>query len=201
MAHTTTWQIDPAHSAVEFAVKHMMFTTVRGRFKNLSGTIEVDEQYPDASRVRVEIEAASIDTGVEPRDNHLRSADFLDVETHPTLRFESEHIRGAAFEEGQRFEVIGHLTLRGKPMEVVLQVTFEGTGRDPWGSLRSGFSVQAEIDRRDWGLQWNQALETGGVLVGNKVTIEIEVQAVKQELPQAAERGTRGRTEEERPSP
>ncbi|MBV8517504.1 MAG: YceI family protein [Acidobacteria bacterium] len=180
MADTTTWQIDPAHSSVEFAVKHMMFTTVRGRFKDVKGTIEVDESNPDNSRVNVELTANSIDTGSPDRDAHLRSADFLDVEKHPTLTFVSKRVEGAAKQEGDRFRVIGDLTIRGTTMEVTLDCVYEGTGKDPWGGTRAGSRASARIDRREWGLKWNQALETGGVLVANEVRIEVEVQAVKQ---------------------
>ena len=180
MAEKTTWQIDAAHSSVEFAVKHMMFTTVRGRFKDVKGTIEADEQNPDASTVTVEIAAASIDTGSPDRDAHLRSADFLDVENHPTLTFRSKRVEGAMKKEGDKFRVIGDLTVRGTTMEVTLESQYEGTGKDPWGGTRAGARAETRIDRRDWGLKWNQALETGGILVANEVRIEVEVQAVKQ---------------------
>lgn len=183
---TSTWEIDPAHSTIEFAVKHMMFTTVRGRFKNLKGTITADESHPNQSRVEVEIDAASIDTGVGDRDQHLRSADFLDVETHPTLTFRSKRVEGAMAKEGDRFRVIGDLTIRDVTMEVTLDATYEGRGQDPWGKERAGVRATTEIDRRDWGLQWNQALETGGVLVGNSVRIELEVQAVRASAAKAA---------------
>lgn len=175
----TTWQIDPNHSAIEFAVKHMMFTTVRGRFKDVKGTIEVDEQNPDRSVVNVEIAAASIDTGSADRDTHLRSADFLDVENHPTLTFRSKRVEGAMQKEGDSFRVIGELTIRGTTMEVTLDAVYEGTGKDPWGGTRAGSRATTKLDRRDWGLKWNQALETGGILVANEVRIEVEVQAVK----------------------
>lgn len=179
MADTTTWQIDPAHSSIEFAVKHMMFTTVRGRFKDVKGTIEVDEKTPDHSVVNVEIAAASLDTGTADRDTHLRSADFLDVENHPTLTFRSKRVEGAAPKEGDQFRLVGDLTIHGTTKEVTLDAQFEGTGKDPWGGLRAGYRATGRIDRRDWGLQWNQALETGGILVANEVRIEIEVQAMK----------------------
>lgn len=179
MAETTTWQLDPAHTSVEFAVKHMMFTTVRGRFKDVEGTIEVDETNPDASVVQVTIGAASIDTASPDRDAHLRSADFLDVETHPAITFRSKRVEGAMKKEGDRFTVIGDLTIRGTTMEVTLQCVYEGTGKDPWGGTRAGVRVSGRIDRRDWGLRWNQALETGGVLVANEVGIEIEAQVVQ----------------------
>lgn len=177
----TTWKLDPAHTSAEFSVKHMMFTTVRGRFRELSGTIRVDDANPESSSVEVEIDAASIDTGAEDRDEHLRSADFLDAEAHPKLYFRSTRVEGAHAEVGDRFKVIGDLTIRDTTMEVTLDVTFQGVGQDPWGGQRAGFSATTEIDRRDWGLRWNQALETGGVLVGNNVRIDIEAQAVKVE--------------------
>ena len=179
-ATKTTWQIDATHTAVEFAVKHMMFTTVRGRFKDVKGTIEVDAQNPDNSTVNVEIAAASLDTGVADRDAHLRSADFLDVENHPTITFRSKRVEGAMKQEGDKFRVVGDLTIRGTTMEVVLEAQYEGTGKDPWGGTRAGSRATAKIDRREWGLKWNQALETGGILVANEVRIEVEVQAVKQ---------------------
>jgi polyisoprenoid-binding protein YceI len=176
---TTTWQIDPAHTSVEFAVKHMMFTTVRGRFKDVKGTIEADEQNPDRSSVNVEIRTASIDTGSADRDTHLRSADFLDVENYPTITFRSKRVEGAAKQEGDRFRVTGDLTIRGTTLEVTLDCVYEGTGKDPWGGTRAGSRATGKIDRREWGLKWNQALETGGILVANEVRIEVEVQAVK----------------------
>ncbi len=181
MAEKRTWQIDAAHSSVEFAVKHMMFTTVRGRFKDVKGTIEADEQNPDASIVNVELGAASIDTGSPDRDTHLRSADFLDVEGHPAISFRSKRVEGAMKKEGDKFRVVGDLTIRGTTMEITLECQYEGTGKDPWGGTRAGARATATIDRRDWGLRWNQALETGGVLVANEVRIEIEVQAVLQQ--------------------
>ena len=181
MENTTIWQLDPAHSTVEFAVKHMMFTTVRGRFKSFTGTVSINERNPDQSRVEVTIDTASIDTGVSDRDVHLRSADFLDVENHPKIIFRSTRVDGAHNKEGDRFKVAGELEIRGKRMPVSLDATFEGLGKDPWGKQRAGFGARTEIDRREWGLRWNQALETGGVLVANSVRIEIEAQAVKEE--------------------
>jgi len=177
----TTWQIDPAHSTIEFAVKHMMFTTVRGRFTRFRGTVEVDEQNPNTSRVEVTIDAASIDTGVADRDAHLRTADFLSVEEYPEIVFRTTRVDGAHKKEGDRFRVIGDLEIRGKAIPVTLDATFEGLGKDPWGKQRAGFAARTEIDRRDWGLLWNQALETGGILVGNSIKIEVEAQAVAQD--------------------
>jgi polyisoprenoid-binding protein YceI len=183
MKNATTWQLDPAHTTIEFAVKHMMFTTVRGRFKSFTGAVTVDEQDPSRSAVNVEIDASSLDTGVGDRDTHLRSADFLDVETHPTITFRSKKVTGAqgpSAKPGHTFKVSGDLAIRGTSMPVELDVTFEGLGTDPWGKQRAGFAARTEIDRREWGLKWNQALETGGILVGNSVKIEIEAQAVNE---------------------
>jgi polyisoprenoid-binding protein YceI len=179
MAEATVWNIDPAHSSVEFAVKHMMFTTVRGRFKDVRGAIHVDEQNPDRSSVEVEINAVSIDTGVADRDTHLRSADFLDVENNQKITFRSKRIQGAMKKPGEHFTIVGDLMIRGKTMEVTLECEYEGTGTDPWGGTRAGARANARIDRREWGLKWNQTLETGGILVANEVRIEVEVQAVK----------------------
>ncbi len=177
---TTTWEIDPAHSQVEFTVKHMMITKVRGQFPDVTGAVELDVDDPGASRVEVEIGAASIDTGTEDRDAHLRSADFLDAEEYPEIRFVSTRVKGAALEPGSRFEVVGELTIRGVTKEVTLDAVFGGTNQDPWGGERAAFSAQTTVDRRDFGLKWNQALETGGLLVGNEVRIEIEAQTVRQ---------------------
>ena len=175
----SVWEIDPAHSTIEFAVKHMMFTTVRGRFKDFKGTVRADESNPDRSSVEVEIQATSIDSGSPDRDGHLRSADFLDVENHPTITFRSKRVEGAMAKEGDAFKLIGDLSIRGTSIEVTLNCVYGGQGIDPWGGRRAGASASGEIDRREWGLQWNQALEAGGVLVANKVKIEVDVQAVK----------------------
>lgn len=176
---TTTWQLDPAHSSVEFSVKHMMMTTVRGRFKDVTGTLTADEEHPEGCCVEVEIAVASIDTGSAERDAHLRGPDFFDVERYPTITYRSKRISGDFAKEGDRFRVVGDLTMRDTSMEVELDCTFEGRGQDPWGKERAGFRAVTEIDRRDWGLKWNQAIETGGVLVANRVRIEAEVQFVK----------------------
>ena len=175
---TTFWKIDPAHTLVEFTAKHMMIANVRGRFVNVEGKIDVDEAQPGRSSVVVEIDAASIDTRTEQRDQHLRSADFLDVENNPKVTFRSTKVEGASLEAGKSFRVTGDLTIRGTTREVVLDATFEGRGRDPWGGERVGFSADTKIDRRDFGLTWNAALEAGGVLVGNEIRIHIEAEAV-----------------------
>lgn len=176
-----TWTLDPAHTQVEFSAKHMMFTTVRGVMTVESGTLVIDEENPDNSRVDVEIDARSIDTASGDRDTHLRSEEFLDVENHPKVTFRSKRVEGAHAEAGDEFRVIGDLTIRGTTKEVTLKARFEGTGADPWGGTRAGFSAETKIDRREWGLKWNQALEAGGVLVGNEVKVSIQAQAVAAE--------------------
>ncbi len=181
VATTTTWKLDPDHTLVELSAKHMMITTVKGRFTGVQGTIVVDEENPDGSSVEAEIEAATIDTGSEQRDTHLRSGDFLDVENYPTITFRSTRVEGAMEEDGDDFKVIGDLTIRGTTREVVLDVVYEGRGKDPWGGERASFSARTTIDRREFGLTWNVALEAGGVLVSNKIQIAIQAQAVKVE--------------------
>ena len=180
-AKTRTWQLDPTHSSVEFAVKHMMMTTVRGRFKDVGATLTGDRDHPEEAGVEAIIDVASIDTGVADRDAHLRSADFFDAERFPQLTFRSTRVENAPKNEGDRFRVVGDLVIRDSSMEVVLDCEYQGRGTDPWGKTRAGFSFKTEIDRREWGLKWNQAIETGGVLVANKVRIEGEVQFVRQD--------------------
>lgn len=184
---TRRWKIDPAHTAVELSVKHMMFTRVHGRFTDVEGMLDIDDDAPERASVSVRIPAASIDTGVEDRDNHLRSGDFLDVDAYPDIRFESKSVEGAIAREGDSFQVSGDLTIRGVTREVTIDVTYQGRGKDPWGNQRAGFEGSTEIDRRDWGLEWNQALETGGILVGNIVKIQLGVQAVREEAGTEAE--------------
>jgi len=157
----------------------MMMTTVRGRFKQVQGTLTADEEHPEGCCADVDIDVASLDTGSPDRDAHLRGTDFFDAERFPKITFHSTAIEGNVREEGDRFRVVGDLTIRDSTMEVALDCVFEGRGQDPWGNDRAGFSGSAEIDRREWGLRWNQTIETGGVLVANKVRIEIEVQFVR----------------------
>jgi polyisoprenoid-binding protein YceI len=178
---TTVWKLDPAHSSLEFSVKHMMMTTVHGRFGEFQGTLTADEEHPEGCCVDVEINAASIDTGVPERDAHLRSPEFLDADHYPKITFHSRQAEGKFTKPGDRFRVTGDLTIRDTTMPIVLDCEYEGRGRDPWGKERAGFSCDTEIDRRDWGLKWNQTLETGGVLVGQTVKIHAEAQFVKQE--------------------
>jgi polyisoprenoid-binding protein YceI len=177
-----TWQLDPAHSSVEFSVKHMMMTTVRGRFKELQATLTGDRDHPEAAGVEATIDVNSIDTGVGDRDTHLRSADFFEIERFPHITFRSKRLEGSPpKQEGDRFRLVGDLTMRDSTMEVVLDCEYEGRGTDPWGKTRAGFTFRTELDRQEWGLRWNQALETGGVLVANKVRVEGELQFVKQD--------------------
>ena len=176
---TSTWNIDATHSAIEFAAKHMMITTVKGRLGDARGTLTIDEANPARSVAQVEFDTKSIDTRSEQRDQHLRSGDFLDVEQFPTIRFVSRRIEGAGAAPGAEFRVVGDLTIRGVTKEVVLDATYEGRGRDPWGGERVSFSADTKIDRREFGLVWNAALETGGVLVSNDIKIHIEVQAIR----------------------
>jgi len=179
---SAAWQLDPAHTHVEFSVKHLMLARVKGRFAGVTGTVEMGAD-PSASTVDVVIGAASIDTREAKRDAHLRSADFFDVERFPTIAFRSRDVRPTGAGD---FSVVGDLTIRDVTREVTLEVTDEGRGTDPWGGERAGFSATAEIDRRDFGLTWNQALEAGGVLVGNEIRISLEVELVKQAAAEAA---------------
>ena len=178
---TTTWQLDATHSSVEFSVKHMMMTTVRGRFKNVQATLTGDRDHPAQAGIEATIDVTSIDTGVADRDGHLKSADFFDAEHFPQITFRGTRIEGNPPKtEGDRFRVHGDLKIRDSSIEVVLDCEYEGRGQDPWGKTRAGFSFKTEIDRREWGLKWNQAIETGGVLVANKVRVEGELQFVRQ---------------------
>jgi polyisoprenoid-binding protein YceI len=170
------WEFDLVHSSIGFWVRHLMVSKVRGRFARWSGKLELDEQAPAASRVELQIEAASIDTQEPQRDAHLRSADFLDVERFPSLTFKSTSVERVG--EGD-FRVRGDLTIRGTTLPVVLEVEDGGRVQDPWGGQRVGFSARTTLNRKDFGLGWNQMLETGGVVVGDKVEIALEVEAVR----------------------
>jgi polyisoprenoid-binding protein YceI len=171
-----TYALDASHSHVGFSVRHVMVSKTKGRFAEVEGTIVIADD-PLQSSVDVTIQAASIDTRDHGRDEHLRAADFLDVEAHPTLTYRSRSVSPAG--KG-RWTVDGDLTVKGVTRSVPLEVTFEGGARDPWGGERIGFTASTEIDREAFGLTWNQALETGGVLVGKAVKIEIEAEAVRQ---------------------
>ncbi|GEL68439.1 YceI family protein [Myxococcus virescens] len=180
---TTTWNIDTTHSGIHFSVRHMVIAKVRGSFRKYSGAISLDEQDITKSSVAVTIETASIDSGVEQRDNHLRSPDFFDVEKFPSITFKSTKVEKAS---GNGLKVTGNLTIRDITREVVLDAEQLGAGKDPWGNVKAAFEAKTSVDRRDFGLTWNQALEAGGVLVGEKIEIAIEVQAVKAQAEQAA---------------
>ena len=172
----TTWKLDPSHSQIEFGVRHLMITTVRGRFGVVEGTVRLDRSRPSYADVDVRIDAASVDTREAQRDAHLRSADFFDVAKYPYITFTSTR---PIERKGRALKLAGDLTLHGVTTEVVLDVTDEGSGKDPWGGERLGFSATTRLKRSDFGLTWNQALETGGVLVSDDVTISLELQLTK----------------------
>ena len=171
------WQIDPAHSHIHFSARHMMISTVRGRFENFSGTVDFDEDNPENSTIHVEIDAASINTREEQRDNHLRSADFLHADRYPLLTFAGKRIE---LIDEDTARVTGDLTIRDVTREITLRVDYQGQARSPWGTTSAGFSASTKINRKDFNLTWNQALETGGVLVGEEIKIDIELEIVKQ---------------------
>ncbi len=171
-----TWTIDTSHSSIEFTVRHLMVGKTKGRFATWSGALEIGAE-PSSSSVRVQIDPASIDTKDESRDTHLRSADFFDVDAYPEITFTSTGLSGA----GRNWVVTGDLAIRGVTRPVELDVELEGVVQeDPWGFSRVGFSGSTEVNRDDFGLTWNQALEAGGVLVGKSVKINLEIEAVKQ---------------------
>lgn len=173
----TAYAIDAKHSGVEFVVRHLMITKVRGRFGAVTGTIELDGAGDVPTAVEATIDAASVDTREDQRDAHLRSADFFETDKFPTLTFKSSRIEGDAGD----FKIYGDLTIHGVTRAVVLDAEFEGRGPDPWGGQRVSYSAQGKINRKDFGLVWNQALETGGIAVSDEVKIEINVQAVLQQ--------------------
>lgn len=173
----SVWSIDPAHTTVEFSVRHMMVSTVKGRFTGVSGTIVDVAEEPALSSVDVQIDAASISTNDAQRDGHLRSPDFFDVENYPTLTFKSTRIEG----NRDSFKVIGDLTLHGVTREIELDAEFNGAGTSPYGKRVAGFSAQAKLNRKDFGLNWNVALEAGGMLVSDTIKVQIEVEAVQQD--------------------
>lgn len=180
---TAIWNFDPSHSRVGFAVRHMLISKVRGAFNQWSGSVSLDESDVERSSVQVSIDAASIDTGEPKRDQHLRSADFLDAQEHPEITFTSTGVSDLG--DGS-LKVMGDLTIRGVTREVELTVSETGRGTDPWGGERIAFEARVAINRGDFGLRWNQVLEAGGVLVGDKVEIDLEVQAVRAAVAAAA---------------
>lgn len=180
---TNTWNLDTTHSGINFSVSHMVFAKVRGRFGAWSGKVDLNPQDLTQSSVEVEIDSASIDTGVADRDNHLRSADFLDVEHFPKLQFRSTKVEKA---DGDHYRIHGTLTIRDVTRDVVLDAEYGGEAKDPWGNQRVAFTASTSLDRRDFGLKWNQMLETGSLLVGDRINVEIEVQGVKAAASDAA---------------
>lgn len=168
-----TWNVDPSHSTVGFVARHLMISKVRGTFTAFTGTIEIAEDRLD-STVSASVDMASVSTGDEGRDGHLRTGDFFDVEQYPTMTFVSTGIRP----DGGDFVLTGDLTIKGVTRSVEFELEYEGVSTDPWGNQKIGFSAETEINRKDFGLEWNVALETGGVLVGEKVKIQLDIQAV-----------------------
>lgn len=176
------WELDAAHSLIEFSVKHMMVSTVKGRFNKHSGVLELDEQNPSASKVDITIDVSSVYTGDEKRDGHLRSADFFDAEKYPTITYKSTKVEELSSE---RFRITGDLTMHGVTKEVVFDANLEGRAKNPWGKNVAAFSISTSVNRKDFDLNWNVALEAGGVLVSEKVNINIEAEAVEV-VPEAA---------------
>jgi polyisoprenoid-binding protein YceI len=172
----TTWTIDPAHSTVEFVAKHMMITTVKGRFAEFEGTIVADEEHLADSSVEVTMQAASLDTRSEQRDAHLRSPDFLDVETYPEMVFISTAVEQL---DDDLYSVTGDLTIKDVTRPVTVDFTLTGSALDPFGNMRVGFEGAVAILRSEWGLTWNAALETGGWLVSDRIQIEFDVSAIR----------------------
>jgi polyisoprenoid-binding protein YceI len=172
---TRRWNIDPAHSGIQFTVRHMVISKVRGAFEKWQGAIDFDEVTPAASRASVRIDASSINTLEPKRDEHLRSADFFDVANHPEIAFESRRVEKV---KGNRYRVVGDLTIRGTTAEVELDAELLGTGQDPWGNRRIGFQARTALSRKQFGLTWNQVLEAGGMLVGDQIEIVLDLQAI-----------------------
>ncbi len=172
---TTSYQIDSSHSNVEFSIRHLMIAKVRGRFTQVTGAVEIDSTDITRSRVTAEIQAASITTAEEKRDAHLRSADFFDVENYPVLTFASTRVEA----DGDDLRVTGNLTIHGVTKEITLAVEQLGAAKDPWGNQRMAFAARGSLDRKAFGLGWNQVLEAGGFLVGDKVELTLDVQAVQ----------------------
>jgi len=171
----TIWVLDPGHSELTFKVKHMMISNVKGEFKDFS--IDVIGEDILKSKIHATVQASSINTNNEDRDNHLKAADFFDVENHKELSFTSSSIKQ---KDGDEYELKGELTIKGISKEVTLEMEFGGINKDPWGNEKAGLSISGKINRKDWGLNWNTALETGGVLVSDEVKIYGEIQFVKQ---------------------
>ncbi|AMM95073.1 YceI family protein [Peribacillus simplex] len=173
----TKWTVDPTHSSIEFSVKHMMIAKVKGSFGKFEAIISANPSDLTTADIEFTVDVASIDTRNADRDNHLRSADFFDVEKNPTLSFKSTKIVNTDDDE---YDVTGNVTLNGITQEETFAITFEGQGKDPWGNEKAGFSGKGKIKRSDYGLTYNAALETGGVLIGDQITLTIEIEAAKE---------------------
>jgi polyisoprenoid-binding protein YceI len=180
---TSSWNVDPAHTSINFSVRHMVVSKVRGRFTRYAVTLQLDDEDLTKSSAAATIDVASIDTGTPQRDEHLRSADFFYVEQFPELRFQSKRIEKV---DDERYRLVGDLTIRDVTRELALQVEYGGRAKDPWGNERVGFLAKAALERKDFGLGWNQLLETGGVLVGDRVELELEIEAVSDAATRAA---------------
>ncbi len=176
-----TWNLDPAHSGLQFAVKHMVISTVRGSFGEFAVDAEIDEANLANSRATVRIAAASLATGNTDRDAHLRSPDFFDVEEHPSIVFATSGIEPRG---GDDYRITGDLTIRGITRAIVLDGEIQGPVKDPWGAMRFGLSASGKVNRKEFGLNWNTALEAGGFLVGDDVKLTIEAQLVKAAAPE-----------------
>ena len=172
---TTKWAIDPTHSEIGFKVKHMMFTNVSGKFDSYEATIITDEDNFENASIEFSADINSINSNNADRDNHLKSGDFFDVENHPKLTFKATSFT----KKGDDFELVGDLTLRGVTKPVKLEAEFSGLMKDPWGNTKAGLNISGKINRKDWGLNWNSALEAGGVLVGEEVRLNIELQLIQ----------------------
>ena len=176
IASAATYKVDPVHSQIEFTVDHLVVFKVSGSFNEYQAEIEADPKTKSLQAARADIKVASIDTREPKRDGHLLSADFFDAENHPLMTFASKRVEGS----GDNITVVGDLTIRGTTKEVALKGSFRGENTDPWGNVRAGFSASTTINRHDYGLSWNKALETGGFVVGDKVTINLEIQGIRQ---------------------
>ena len=180
---TERWEIDSSHSGIHFAVRHLVIAKVRGQFGRWTGTVLAPEGDFAKAAVDVTIDATSIDTGVADRDTHLKSADFFDVATHPEITFRTDRVESLS---ANRLRLVGPLTIKGVTRQVTFDVESHGLAADPWGNRRAAFSATTAVDRRDFGLTWNQVLETGGVVVGDRVDIEIDLEIVQQVATKAA---------------
>ena len=180
-----SYKIDPSHSEVGFTIRHMV-SNVRGRFNDFSGTVDMDPKAPQKGSVEFSVKTTSIDTGNADRDKHLRTADFFDVEKYPEITFKSDSVKSAGKD---KYNVTGTLTMHGVSKKVTLPVTFNGEGKDPWGNTRAGFETSTKLDRKEYGIVWNKAIDNGGVLLGDDVNVSINLETVKAAPAAAAAKG------------